>query len=66
MQETNRQTSVPKRPAGSETISGPQSVHFQWKHRPPMDANLSLLRKVRRSVGGLIAYGATFYRTAAK
>lgn len=65
MQEANRQ-SVLKRPAGSETISGPKSVNFQWKHRPPMAANLSLLRKLRRSVGGLIAYGATFYRTAAK
>lgn len=65
MQEMNRQ-SVPKRPAGSETISGPQSVHFQWKHRPPMAPNSSLLRSLRRRVGGLIAYGATFYRTAAK
>jgi hypothetical protein len=66
MQEANRQTSAPKRPAGSETMSGPHSVHFQWKHRPPMATDASLLRKVRRSIGGLLAYGATFYRTAAK
>lgn len=65
MQE-DRQSVTTKRPVGSETISGPHSVHFEWKHRGPMPANPSLLRRVRRHIGGLIAYGATFYRTAAK
>ena len=66
MQEANLQNAVGKRPAGSETISGPQSVHFQWKHRAPMATDSSLVRKVRRTLGGWVAYGATFYRTAAK
>jgi len=55
-----------KRPAGSETISGPRSVNFEWKTRPVMSDRMSLLRRVRRKIGGLVAYGATFYRTAAK
>jgi hypothetical protein len=66
MQETNRQAGVSKRPSGSETISGPHAVHFEWKRRAPMAPSSSLVRKLRRSLGGLVAYGATFYRTAAK
>jgi hypothetical protein len=41
-------------------------VHFEWKRRAPLVPSSSLVRKLRRSLGGLVAYGATFYRTAAK
>jgi hypothetical protein len=42
-----------------------KNVGFSWRRKavPPPP---NMLRRIRRKIGGAIAYGVTFYRTAAK
>lgn len=63
MQEVNGQNGG-GRTAGVQ--GGAQPIRFDWRWKTQSSAPHSLWRRMRRSIGGWIAYSVTFYRTAAK
>jgi hypothetical protein len=65
MQDKNRQTGV-ARIDGPQAAPSPQAIRFDWRWKTPPPSRPSMLRRMRRSIGGWIAYSVTFYRTAAK
>jgi hypothetical protein len=70
MQEQSRQARLGQVGRSNQQFeSSPQvaeHIQFEWKSKTLRQANRSVLRRLRRKLGGLVAYGATFYRTAAK
>jgi len=63
MQEENKQSGGGRM---TSVQGGAQAIRFDWRWKTQSSAPHSLWRRMRRNIGGWIAYSVTFYRTAAK